>query len=192
MRNRLLAAALVASLGLAGAARADHTWGVGLHGTTQHITPADGDVGYEVQLAGGGLQARWRMIPRFGIELAFEGLGGAKGEAFKREAGAVGLTGMLHLTIGGPWDLYLLIGVGTRSDTVTLQNVDGEETVQEFKQTFVSAGIGLEYLWTHFGVGAEVRAVGYARDDGDEARTYDAVPAEAAGAQGTLTATYYF
>ena len=187
--TRLLAAALV--LSSAGFAHADHRWGVGLRGIAQKISGEGDAPGHEVQLAGGGIQGRWRFIPHFGLELAVEGSGGAKGP-FERGGGAIGLSGMLHLTVDGPWDLYLLLGIGSRSDTVKFDDIDGESTEQEFKQTFVAAGVGLEYLWPHFGLGAELRALGYAREDEDKATPYDAVPAEAAGAQLTVTATYYF
>jgi hypothetical protein len=186
-RTRPLAAALILTLAGAGVARAEHRWGVGLRGSAQKISGEGDAPGHEVQLAGGGLQGRWRMTPRFGLELTLEGFGGAKGEAFQREGGAIGLSGMLHLTVDGPWDLYLLLGAGTRTDTVKLA-----ETEAEFKQTFVAAGVGLEYLWTHFGVGAELRAVAYHREDAEDAGPSDPIPAKAAGAQLTITATYYF
>jgi hypothetical protein len=114
------------------------------------------------------------------------------GGAFQRDSAALTVSIMWHPLGPSEWDLYFLGGLGGTGDTVTFSGAGGEELTQEFKQTHVHLGVGLEHLWRHFGLGVELRAVGMARQDEDEARAGDAVPPDSAGLMGSITAQYYF
>ncbi len=185
---------VVASLlSTAGSARADHAWTVGLRATAQHLAPDAGDEADTMELRGGGLQARWRFLPSWGLEVSLEALRGElAGGDFRRDSGALTVTAMWHPFGLVAWDFYVLAGIGGTGDTVTLRGAGDREIEQSFEQTHVHLGIGLEHLWRHWGLGIEVRAVGLARQDQDEARAGDAVPPSSAGAQWSLTLGYYF
>lgn len=176
-------------LGLAADARAE--WGVGLRTTAQHLA-SDDDLGNEIGLAGGGLQVRWRFARSFGLELTLEGLRGESGSDFVRKGSLVTIGFAWHVIPDSPWDFYVLAGVGGAHSEVTLTSRSGAELVQEFDEAHVSLGIGLERRFGSFGVGVELRAVGQARSDEEDASPYDAVPPGSAGGQGSVTVSYYF
>ena len=171
-------------------AQADE-WGLGLRATGERLDPHDDDVAHGVGMGGGGLFLRWRISELFGLELAFDGFGGKLG-GFERKTSSLGLTAQFHLTPGSRWDLYLLAGLAAIHDEVNFRDVDGNTMEQEFKETELRVGAGLEHRWRHFGLGAELAAVALARNDGDDALIGDAVPKESGGGQLSVLFTYYF
>jgi len=186
MKSFLLVAILFPALAVA------DEWGLGLRATGEQVQSHD-DGSDAIGMAGGGLLVRWRLSERWGLELDLDGMSGKlAGGAFERKTSALGLTGSFHLTPGSRWDLYLLLGIGGVSDKVTFEDVMGQSVEQEFKETEVRLGVGLEYRWRHIGLGAEVAAVGLARNDGDAAVAGDAVPKTSGGGQWSLVFGYYF
>lgn len=189
MRTRTAMLCGVVILATAPAARAE--WAVGLRTTAQHLT-SDDDRGNEIGLAGGGVTVRWRFHRAWSAEVTLEGLRGEIGDDFVREGSLGTLTFAWHVMPEAPWDLYLMAGIGGAHSEVTFSARDGAEVVQEFDESHVSLGIGLERRFGSIGVGVELRAVGQARDDEDEASPYDAVPPGSVGGQGSVTASWYF
>jgi hypothetical protein len=175
-------------LGTAAEARAD--WAVGLRTTAQHLA-ADDDRGHEIELAGGGVQVRWRFLPAWSAELSLEGLRGEIGDDFQREGSLAMVAFAWHVTPRSPWDLYVIAGIGGAHSEVTLTGRDGAEIVQEFDEAHVSLGLGLERRFGPVGIGVELRVVGQGRDD-EEASVRDAVPPSSVGGQGSVTASWYF
>jgi outer membrane protein with beta-barrel domain len=185
---------IVALLLPAAAARADHTLSQGIRGTAQHIAPeGDENDAHGVSLGGGGVQVRWRMVPALSLEVSFEGLHGelANGN-YVRDSGVVTLSALWHIFPHSDLDLYALLGVGGTSDDIRIVGAQSAMIEQKFEETHVHLGIGLERLWTHWGAGVELRAVGLARKDQDVARDQDAVPPGSSGIQGSMTLGYYF
>jgi len=185
------AAILSGLLVLASAAEARAEWAVGLRTTAQHLT-SDDDRGNDIGLAGGGLTVRWRFLRGWSAEITLEGLRGEIGSDFVREGSLATLTFAWHVMPDAPWDLYLLAGIGGAHSEVTLTSRTGAELVQEFDESHVSLGIGLERRFGPIGVGVELRAVGQARNDEEDASPYDAVPPGSVGGQGSVTASWYF
>ncbi len=167
-------------------------WGVGLRATGERVDPKD-DAPNGIGMGGGGLYVRWRISRRFGLELGLDGVSGKLADgAYERKTSSAQLAATFHLTPGSRWDLYLLLGVGGATDKVTFTDATGAQMEQEFKETLLRVGGGLEYRWEHLGIGAEVAAVGYARNDSDQVVAGDAVPKEAGGGQWTVAVSWYF
>jgi hypothetical protein len=186
MKAVLLVAVLLPATALA------DEWGVGLRATGERVDPKD-DGPNGIGMGGGGLLVRWRISRRFGLELGVDGVTGKLADgAFERKTSSAQLAATFHLTPGSRWDFYLLLGVGGATDRVTFVDASGAEMEQEFKETVLRLGGGLEYRWEHLGIGAEVAAVGMARNDSDAALAGDAVPRESGGGQWSVVATYYF
>jgi hypothetical protein len=188
MRTTAILSAVWA-LATAGVARAE--WAVGLRTTAQHLR-ADEDRGHEIDLAGGGVQVRWRFLRAWSAEITLEGLRGEIGDDVAREGSLVTLTFAWHVMPGSPWDLYLLAGVGGARSEVTFESRGGAEVTQELEEGHVSLGIGLERRFGPVGIGVEVRAVGQGRNDDEDAAPHDAVPPGSVGGQGSVTASWYF
>ncbi len=168
-------------------------WGLGLRATGERVDPHDDATAQGIGMGGGGLLLRWRLGGLFGLELAVDGFGGKLADgAFERNTSSVGLTAQFHLNPGSRWDWYLLAGLAGVDDKVKFRDVDGNRMEQEFKETEIRLGGGLEYRWPHIGLGGELAAVALARNDGDDALIGDAVPKESGGAQLSITFAYYF
>ena len=168
-------------------------WGLGLRATGEHVARGGSDDADGMDLGGGALLLRWRMSDVFGLEL---GVGGTRGKraggAFERKTGAADLTAMFHLNPRSRWDFYLLAGLGAVTETVDFVDVDGISVEQEFKETEVRLGLGLEYRLRHLGLGAEAAAIGRVRNDADHALDGDAIPKDSGGVQLSLVVGYYF
>lgn len=195
-------ALIVAGVLVSGTAAADpygegRKWGIGLRSTSLGVAPEDNpDQG--LTLGGGGWQVRYRMSPRWSLELTLENVSArADTGAYERISSPVTLSGLWHLTPHRRLDWYLIFGVGGTADEVTYRRVDGSMASETFAETHVHLGVGVERQWRRVGLGAELRAVGLAREDEDGAgATYAGrngpIPVESSGTQFNLTFTYYF
>jgi hypothetical protein len=144
-------------------------------------------------MAGLGIVGRWRISRRFGLELGLDGVSGKLADgAYERKTSSLQLAATFHLTPGSRWDLYLLLGLGAVTDKVSFVDATGAAMEVELKETMVRLGGGLEYRWEHLGIGAELAAIGFARDDEDAAQPADAVPRRSGGGQFSLVVGYYF
>jgi hypothetical protein len=134
--------------------------GVGLHVTSLAIAN-EANPDQPTELAGGGLQIRYRINPRWELQLALDSLRqhDEEGMPIGPELGSATLGAMLHLSPLNRWDVYLLAafgGVVERTETTRTS------AAQEVERSQVQLGIGLERRWRSLGISAELRAVGIA------------------------------
>jgi hypothetical protein len=134
--------------------------GIGLHFTglaiANEANPDD-----PTELAGGGIQIRYRMNRRWELQLALDSLREQDEEGMpvgpELHSATVGV--MLHLSPLRPWDVYLLGaigGIGER-DEPSRTSVERAESRGQFH-----VGVGLERRWRSFSINAELRGVGIA------------------------------
>jgi hypothetical protein len=180
------------------------TWGIGLRATSLTLAP-EGNPDAETQYGGGGLQVRYRLAPRWQLELAFDHVTEQleNGEMGTRQLQSATLAAQYHFRPYHRWDWYAMVGLGGTA------NGDPEISDEEREASsvgHVALGVGLERRWTHLAIGAELRAVGIApREEGDEPLTTEpvrptgmTVPTQEikgegqSGGQLTIAATYYF
>jgi hypothetical protein len=185
-------------------------WGVGLRMTSFAIANRADPEGEPDQLGGGGLQIRYRFARRWEAELGFDGLshhhdddGATRAENEGPELVSTSLAALYHFRPERRWDWYVLAGIGSIAPP---DEDDGAQVRGAFH-----LGIGIERRWRKIGIGAELRAVGIAPVDGDEAApatgtarvadpstTTPAPPAEGRDEEGdsagqfSIRATYYF
>ena len=168
-------------------------WGVGLRASGERISRGGPDDAARIDMGGGALLVRWRISELFGVEVGLGGMSGKlAGGAYERKMGALDLTATLHLNPRSRWDFYLLAGLGAVTDKVDFVDVDGVSVEQEFKETEVRLGLGLEYRFRHLGLGVEAAAIGRVRNDADKALDGDAIPKDSGGGQVSLVVGYYF
>src|SRR5262249_49922334 len=174
-------------------ALADVTFGLGLRADAESLRATSGDAEDQQDgLVGGGLHFRVRFGERWGLELSAEALHGERAAgAFQHDAYPVTLSGVYHF-VTGTWDGYVLLGIGGTEDDVKLIDANAMTVEQKFHETHVTLGIGVERMFGHFGLGAELRAIALQRKDHDTALPGDAIPATSAGAMFNVAATYYF
>jgi hypothetical protein len=179
-------------------AQADHRWGIGLRTASQGLeNDSDDD---RLHLGGGGLHVRWRFAPKWSAELTMEGLKADLYDgAYQRELDNSTLTFGYHFTPYSRWDLAILAGIGGTDDTVTYRKADGTMAQEVASEVNFQLGFAVERRWTHFGIGLDFRAIGYARtDEEDQPEDYDstmdfrAIPSGQSAGQLNLHATYYF
>jgi hypothetical protein len=188
MRPPLALAVLLLPVG----ARAQE-WAVGLRASAEHVAASDHDGDEGVGMGGGGLLVRWRFWPHWGVEAALESCRGTRADgAYERRSDSLVLTAALHLTPRSRWDWYLFLGLGGATDHVTLRGADGATVEQQFKESVLRLGVGLERRWEHIGIGAELAGIGMTREDQDQAQPKDAVPARSGGGQLSVVFGYYF
>src|SRR5262245_19184146 len=179
-------------------AQVDHAWGIGLRTDSQGLSnDSDDDT---LHLDGGGLHVRWRYAPHWSVELSTEGLHADLYEgAYHRELQNSNVTFGYHFTPYHRWDWAILLGIGGTDDQVEYRRVDGTMGTESAEEINVMFGAGVEYRWTHLGLGADFRAVGYARtdeedppEDYDPAYDFRAIPSGQQAGQFNLHLTYYF
>lgn len=180
-------------------------WGVGLHATSLGLaaerTPDD-----QTQYAGGGLQLRYRLTPRWQLELSLDHVREQleNGDEGDRQLDATTLSALYHFRPYARWDWYLLAGIGGMTDG----DPEASDAVREASaRGLIQAGVGVERRFRHLAIGAELRAVGLsprqaAADDAPEAQPTGApamtVPTSVieedglSGGQLTIAGTYYF
>jgi hypothetical protein len=168
--------------------------GVGLHAVSMAIVPHDDPDADPTELAGGGLQVRYRVSRRWelGLELATMRQHDDNGEPFGENIHVATVGAHFRMRPGRHLDWYFSGGLGG----LHVGEHDDDEA-EERGRALGYLGIGLEYRWQHLALGAEVRAVGIAPaeetrgarmstgDDDDDERGDGA-------AQATVGATYYF
>jgi len=172
--------------------------GVGLHAVSMAIVPHDDPDADPTELAGGGLQVRYRVSRRWelGLELATMRQHDEDGEPFGENIHVATVGAQLRMRPGRHLDWYFSGGLGG----LHVGDHDDDEAPSPAEDTGRALGylgIGVEYRWQHLALGAEVRAVGIAPaeetrgarmstgDDDDDERGDGA-------AQATVSATYYF
>lgn len=178
-------------------------WGVGLRVSSVTLAP-ERSPDAETEYGGGGLQVRYRLAPRWQLELAFEHVHEKleNGDMGTRQLQSATLAAQYHFRPYARWDWYALVGIGGTA------NGDPEISDEEREASSVGhvhLGVGLERRFRHLAIGAELRAVGMGpREDEDVAQpepvrpTGMTVPTSEIDAEGTsggqltIAATYYF
>lgn len=200
MRRSAVFAVILATLGYAPLASADG-WvrgrlGVGVHAASTSLSDNNDESADPVELGGGGLQIRYRLAPRWELELS---VGGASSETSEldREMGIGSLGVLYHFNPASRWVWSVLGGFGGAGETVTIKVGGDAATEREFENGLIYLGGGLERRFGRFSVAAELRLVGMTRDDeaadGPEFAGKDSpVPREMSGGQLRLMGTYYF
>jgi hypothetical protein len=179
------------------------TWGIGLRMTSMSLAP-ESNPDAETEYGGGGLQVRYRLAPRWQLELAFDHVTEQleNGEMGTRQLQSATLAAQYHFRPYNRWDWYAMVGIGGTA------NGDPEISDEEREASsvgHVALGVGLERRWNHFALGLELRAVGLAprepedvpetdpvRPTGMSVPTQEIVSESTSGGQATLAATYYF
>jgi hypothetical protein len=176
-------------------------WGIGLRLSSLALAP-EGAPDAESHYGGGGLQLRYRLRPRWQLELSVENLreqheDGTEGE---RYLSSVTLAAQYHFNPYARWDWYVLAGIGGTGDG----HPDATDEQREASQMgHVAVGAGVERRFRRFGIAAELRAIGMAPpEDEDEPRAVPTAPAmtvpgaqageRVSGGQFSIAATYYF
>jgi hypothetical protein len=182
-------------------------WGIGLRATSIAIHP-ENNPDAESEYAGGGLQLRWRLSPRWELEGTSEGLREQLGDGVEgdRQLHAATLAARYHLRPYGRWDWYALVGIGGTMEMID----DGDQPVALSRAGHVHLGGGVERRFGRFGIAAELRAIGMGPSETIDERPPEAVPTDprmpmgtvptqeieepggSSGGQLTLAATYYF
>jgi hypothetical protein len=198
-----VATAILLSSSAAGAEPWDgeQKWAVGLHGAALGLEPADAPED-KIELAGHGLHARYRINARWEVELSAEKmLSNPDDSATSREARAVTLSALVHLTPHKQWAWYLIGGIGGTDERVSYLNAAGANVNAEIEHSHVHLGVGLERRFRRFGIGVQLRAVGMTlKHESDDDRSIQleqphqpgAIPEESSGAQLNVAAAYYF
>lgn len=146
--------------------------------------------------AGAGLQLRYRLRPRWQLELtAAHAQEQDVDAAVARHVDAAALAILFHPRPYARWDLYLLAGVGATSDGDP-DLTDAEREASRVGD--VQLGAGVERRFGRIGVAAELRLL--AREPADAAAAARMTDGTAAATEAqprnggalTLGATYYF
>lgn len=178
-------------------------WGIGLRMTSLTLAP-ENNPDAETEYSGGGLQVRYRLAPRWQLELALDHLTERleDGEMGTRQLQSATLAAQYHFRPYNRWDWYALVGIGGTG------NGDPEISDEEREASqmgHVQLGVGLERRWNHLAIGAEFRAVGMAPREEEDVPATDpvrptgmTVPTQEidgggiSGGQLSIAATYYF
>jgi hypothetical protein len=153
--------------------------------------------------AGGGLFYRYRHSRHWGMEAAFDAMGGSFGNGrFERTAMPLTASLLFHLTPRGAFDLHLLGGIGWVFSEVRIENPPGHPELAVGKQNFgefqAHLGIGAELrLGPAFGLTADLRYIGRVLSQSDDGQWYQdvdggPVPQSSHGAQFTLGGAIHF
>jgi len=172
-------------------------WGIGLRTANLEVTSTS-DEDNKVELKGAGLHLRYLLAPAWRAELTLEGVSSDDDSlGFTRSSDVVTLG--LHYIFNpyASWNWYALAGFGHTSTEITYDTANGAERVEEFGESHVAIGIGLERRFERIGLGAELRALALSRDDGEgDGELYAGVdgpvPYESSAGQLNLHFTYYF
>lgn len=181
-------------------------WGVGLRATSMGLAP-ESNPEAQTQYGGGGLQLRYRVRPRWQLELAVEHFTEKleNGDDGTRHLDSVVLSASYHFRPYARWDWYVLAGLGGISDGAP--DISDEER-EASRMGQVHVGAGVERRFRRFAIGAELRGVGMSPPDeevaparADEPAGAPSAPAmtlpgarleELSGGQLTIAGTYYF
>ena len=180
-------------------------WGIGLRLGSASLHPEE-TPDAETRYAAAGLDLRYRLNRRWELALGVEHFQQQleDGSPGTQELAAATVGAILHMRPFSRWDWYLLAGVGGVNDP----NAADEAARRASAQATAHFGVGIERRFRHFGLAAELRAIGMApveHEDDDAAPTAPmpaaapmVVPPPADEPEGTggcelsLAATYYF
>jgi hypothetical protein len=174
--------------------------GVGLHVSSLAIAN-EAIPDQPTELGGGGLQVRYRLNPRWELQVALDVLRehDADGMPIGPELHSATLGAMFHLRPLRRWDVYLLAAVGGVTERVESPRSGATD---ERGRGQVHLGIGLEHRWNRLGISAELRAVGIEPDEQGAMTTATPRPGSIPTAEieaepdqaglFTLAATYFF
>lgn len=149
----------------------ERNWGIGLHLGGMGVHPENDDSEEaHTALGGGGVQVRYRLAPRWELELDLSGYGEDRrendGDGLHRKIGVVMLGAMFHINPGSDWKWSVLAGVGGAHDTLEASSKAGERRrVAEFSNGVFRLGVGLEKRWERFGLAAQIYGIAMKRDD---------------------------
>lgn len=151
----------------------ERNWGIGLHlgGLGVHPKQDDREEAHTA-LGGGGVQVRYRLAPRWELELDLSGYGEDRSEndgdrdGLHRRMGMVMLGAMFHINPHSDWKWSLMAGLGGAHDTLEASSAAGErKRVAEFSNGVFRLGVGLEKRWERFGLAAQLYGLAMKRDD---------------------------
>jgi hypothetical protein len=177
-------------------------WGIGLRATSMTLAP-ESNPDAETEYGGGGLQVRYRLTPRWQLEVSLDHFQERleNGDDGTRQLDSVTLAALYHFRPHARWDWYLLAGFGGTGNGDPEISDEAREASQ---MGHIALGAGLERRFGHFGIGAELRVIGMAPPEADErdvplAPTAPSMTVPAAepdegisGGQFTIAGTYYF
>ena len=181
----------------------ERNWGIGLHLGGMGVHPKDDDREEAVtEMGGGGVQLRYRLAPRWELELDLSGYGEERhhddGDGLRRRMGVVMLGAMFHINPHSDWKWSVLAGLGGAHDVLETENAAGDrKRVAEFSNGVFRLGVGLEHRWERFGLSAQLYGLAMKRDD-DELDGPDYVDQDAplareqSGGMLQISGNYYF
>ncbi|MEZ4399392.1 MAG: hypothetical protein R3B06_05205 [Kofleriaceae bacterium] len=160
-------------------------WGVGLQLTSLSLA-SDGATAASAW-QGGGLQLRYRVSPRWVLELSAAQVTDATGGDARS---AAALLAQFHPRPAARWDLYVVAGAGATAAADPMLTDDARAASQAGN---VQLGGGVERRLGKVGLSAEVRLVtGAPPDASTTARMPAPGPRASHGGTATVGATYYF
>lgn len=178
-------------------------WGIGLRATSMALAP-ESSPDAETQYSGGGLQLRYRLKPRWQLELSMDHFQERleNGDEGTRQLDSVTLAALYHFRPYARWDWYLLAGIGGTGDGDPEASDEAREASQ---MGHIALGAGVERRFGHFAIGAELRMIGMAPPE-EEERDVPVMPTSApgmtvpaaeadegiSGGQFSIAGTYYF
>ncbi len=181
----------------------ERNWGIGLHLGGMGVHPEDDDrEEAHTELGGGGVQVRYRLAPRWELELDLSGYGENRrendGDGLRRSVGMVVLGAMFHINPHSDWKWSVLAGIGGAHDVLEAENKAGERRrVAEFSNGLFRLGIGLEKRWERFGLAAQLYGLAMERNedelDGPDYAGEDApIARKQSGGLFQIVGNYYF
>jgi Outer membrane protein beta-barrel domain len=135
-------------------------WAIGLSLSSTSLNTKDGGADTQTQWGGGGLEARYRIAPRWELGVAFEGARErlADGSQGDRMLALDTVSARYHFNPYARWDLYAIAGVGAAQ----IRDVNDGSSTQAPVRGAGELGGGLERRFGHIGVAAELRLVAIA------------------------------
>ncbi len=147
---------------------------LGVHGTVLGLNNAIGK--NDMTLGGAGIQLRIRSKGRFGLELNQSFLGGdAFNGAVQRTTFPFQFSLMLYILPNNDdrhFNIYGLVGFGVQADTLKVRDENGNFASQDFIEGEGHVGLGAELRWKWFALAADVRALGFLRDNSSAPASY--------------------
>ena len=142
----------------AGAASAHGRVGLGLRATSMDVAGSAGAAA--TTLDGVGVFLRLNLTSRIGLEVAADQLSTVGADGATRGSTPLSASVLAYLSRGSIVDLYILGGLGTTADKVSLTMPDHSTVSQTYDQSELHAGLGAEISLGSLTLGGEIRAVG--------------------------------
>jgi len=155
-------------------------------------------------MSGGGIVLRHRTTRHLGFELGLDGAAGSFGDGrFKRSSFIPTASVLFHMIPHGPFDLFLIGGIGGVASTVRIEDPPGHPELSLGRQSFgefqAHLGVGAELRLGHVvGIVSDLRYVARVLDtSSDDGRWYRGIedgpiPSSSHGAQFTLGVMLHF